>query len=369
MYFTSDKGGDEAYSIHRLRLADGAIEEVATGAQLRREGPFFTADEKRFFFTARGMKESGLVLWDQPLDAAAEPPRRLVTDPRFQLSAVRKDGGQALLIEAPKDTGVWRFDLPVGKPSRLYPENGVKVLVTQVEYSSDDALAIVATDAGTEGTFLLAVDTKTGKTVRSYEERKHRGAQIQSLRVRGDRIAFVVDAGSRQELRLLDARTFSLLPSSGLPLGSEVAGALHPNATSSVALSADGKRVALQWSSPGVPSRIYLGDTSPGKLDPLQRSASAPAVEIVTKEQTVGSFDGLEIPVLVYLPAGNVLKRPVVVSVHGGFAYAATARYDAMIHLLVGEGFAIENRPISARAARPCRSGSHSSDRRPRSRT
>jgi Tol biopolymer transport system component len=75
LYFTADEQGDEAYAIFRLSLATGDVERVSDDEKLRRDGPFFTADGARMFFTARKMQETGSFLYAQEMKKNAKATR------------------------------------------------------------------------------------------------------------------------------------------------------------------------------------------------------------------------------------------------------------------------------------------------------
>jgi dipeptidyl aminopeptidase/acylaminoacyl peptidase len=155
-------------------------------------------------------------------------------------------------------------------------------------------------------------------------------------------VAFVVDRGTHHEVRILDAATLAPRAEPQLPLGSEVPGAGHPNATHGLSLSGDGKRLAVQWSAPSLPPRVYVIDTTSAARTALTDVARPPAPEIDAQVVRVRSFDGLELPVLVYgARAGGGAKRPVILSIHGGFPYASTSRFDPSIALYVAEGYVV----------------------------
>ena len=62
------------------------------------------------------------------------------------------------------------------------------------------------------------------------------------------------------------------------------------------------------------------------------------------------SFDGLEVPVLVYGAAvAGGGKRPVIMSIHGGFPFASTSRFDPSLALYVAEDTSSSNRTCALR--------------------
>jgi dipeptidyl aminopeptidase/acylaminoacyl peptidase len=352
VYFTTDDDGDEAYAIDRVDVSSGSVEQVAGGEKRRRSSPFF-ADARlhpgRFLFSGRRMDQSGLVIFDQDAVPGATP-SLLYEDAERYLAAVRADLQQVILGELSRGRALWVLELPSGRetrgrsaPRQLYPlgdpaARGVRV--QDVAYAPEGDRLFVATDDGGDATHVLALDVRSGRELARFTETRIPGGDIQGLVTAGDSVAFVVDLGTHHELRLLDSRTLRPRPAVNLGLGSEVPGSGHPNSTSGLAIAPDGKRVAVQWSTPWSPPRVLLVDTRAGTVEPLTDAPRPAAPPMDVQVVRIESFDGLSIPTLVYRPKDEA-RHPVVMQIHGGFAYASTARYDAWNSLLVARGFAV----------------------------
>ena len=342
LYFTADKGGDEAFAIKRIDLATGDIADAAAGEALRRDGPWFVGTGDRFLFSARPMAGRGLTLFEQPA-APGTTPTRVFQDENLWLAEVRPDGKQIVVAPELRDT-LLLVDLPGGRPRRLYPAAGTpagRADIQEVAYTPDGGRLLVAISEG-ERLHILALDARTGREQARYTDPALPGGAPHALLARGGSVAFVVDFGTHHDLRVLDAATLAPRPTPRLPLGSEVPGAGHPNFTHGLSLSPDGRRLAVQWSTPAEPARIYLVDTATGAHAPLTDVARAPAPPVAAEVARVKSFDGLEVPVLVYgAAAAGGGKRPVIMSIHGGFPFASTSRFDPSLALYVAEGYVV----------------------------
>lgn len=339
IYFTADTKGDEAYLIKRVALADGKIEEVASDGTLRRDGPWFSSGD-RWLFGGRGLKEAGTVIFElgPPRGSA---PTKVFEDPGTWLAAVRPDGKEIALLAAPRSDAVLAA-APGEKAAarRIYPpdERARRPSIHAVAYAPDGKRMFVATDDGTEHMHILALDGD-GRMVKRRSEGA--GGDIHGLVTAKDRLAYVFDRGTHHEIRVLDATTLEPLPPPRLPTGSEVVAGRHPTKTPSVALSPDGSRLALQWSSPASPPRIHLVDTRTGATAPLSPVTTTDRRASDVEITRVRSFDDLEVPVIVYGARAAAGKRAVVMSIHGGFPFAATVRHDPILEALLDAGYIV----------------------------
>ncbi|MCV2368352.1 S9 family peptidase [Roseateles oligotrophus] len=342
IYFSDDTQGDEAFLIKRLVLATGAVENVEAGAKLNRDGPWFTGQGARFFYTARAVTASGMALFERAAAPGAASAQVFASE-NHSLAAVRPDGQQALVVQEPFFDTLLRVDLPGGNAKRLFPAQERTEKTTQImaaEYSRDGTRVFVATNDGGERTHVLMLDAKTGRELARYTDPRTPGGDVQSFSVQGPTLAYVLDLGTHHEVRILDTRTLKPRPAVKLPLGSEVPGASHPNSNGGLSLSNDGRHLALQWSSPSAPARILLIDTRTGSLQALTTVERAPTPAVESEVVQIPSFDGTLVPALVYRPKG-AQGLPVIVQIHGGFPFASTARFNANIASYLAAGYAV----------------------------
>jgi dipeptidyl aminopeptidase/acylaminoacyl peptidase len=160
-------------------------------------------------------------------------------------------------------------------------------------------------------------------------------AELNTVRVAktGGLIAVSVDAGTHDELRLLDARTLKPRVAVPMPLGQ---GSVQE-------FSEDGRRLTAVWSTPSSPTDAWVIDTKTGKAAPLRSEPrpsleEAPAIEASITE--LRAHDGLALPINVYLPKQRSGKLPVLVSYHGGPADSSKIRWSAAIAFFVSQGYA-----------------------------
>ncbi len=227
------------------------------------------------------------------------------------------------------------IDLATGAARPLFPTEG-QVGIWEGRFSADGKRVFLSTDGGGEDSFVLALDTRTGKEVARHAETSPKTAQVVGIEVsrKGNLIAIHVDAGHQAFMRLLDARTLAVRRTLEMPAGNGSLGDF----------SHDGKRLTFTWSTPERPSDVFVAATATGKVTPLRLDPrpsldKLPAVEVKTAE--VKSFDGTVVPVNVYLPAGSSGKRlPVIVSYHGGPAGVSKVQWSNGARFFTSIGYA-----------------------------
>ncbi len=114
----------------------------------------------------------------------------------------------------------------------------------------------------------------------------------------------------------------------------------------SVGFSDDEKLLRVYAGSPNSPGDIYTYELSTNKLNKITTNLSSNVNpdDLVNAELIrYKSFDGLEIPAILYKPhkANNLNKVPALVWVHGGPGGQSRVGYRALIQYLVNHGYAI----------------------------
>ena len=345
--FTRDEGGDESFRIFRMSPDGSAITNLTPGEALDRDEPQLPRlRPTQMVYSARDKSHAATTVYVQSLGGGEA--RKAYVDPRpAEVVDVSPDGNHALLVEvrSPSDAVLFRVDLDEGKAVRIFPQSERKIArITAARYSSDGARVYVASDDGTESSFVIRIEPSSGVISGRYREESPPTARIASIDVSPveDRLAVVVDAGDRTELRLLD-------------------GALRPVATVKTppgeietgTFTRDGKSLTAMVGAPDRPTDVLEVDAATGVTKALRSEAraslaavlgTATAPRIVVSQERIPSFDGLAIPTNVYLPSPAVAKRErlgTVVMVHGGPAASAHVRWNPMTAFLTSQGYAV----------------------------
>jgi dipeptidyl aminopeptidase/acylaminoacyl peptidase len=341
--FTRDEGADENWRIYREGLDGSAPTCLTPGPKLHRDEPLLPrAKPDTMVYTTHESHSPASQLVVQGISAGE--PRVVYEDPApANGTDVTADGRRALLLRFNSASDFVVLEVDTAGPAsgkaatRIYPPEGTKATVSQAAYSPDGRVVYVATDEGKEGGALVAVDAKTRAVRARYALGDPPTAIVANAFVSpaGDRIAVLVDAGNHDEIRILDARTLALQRKLPTPLGLAGVGSFTP----------DGKRFAYWLSTPDRPADPFLADAATGESRPLRRDDRAGLEGLSPLDvsiETTKAFDGLTIPINLYLPRGDrSAKHPVLLWFHGGPSGSYAVRWHAFLRFFTSLGYAI----------------------------
>jgi dipeptidyl aminopeptidase/acylaminoacyl peptidase len=335
--FLRDHGADEDFAIWRVKLDASGLVNLTPGDPMHRDEPFVPLHASRalMLYSAAKVSERSSYLFAQ--DVTGGTPRLIYSQPlpggAFDAAP---DGTRVLFTEARADDDVItrEIDVATGAARRIYPPAGRKAGVRNVIYSANGSAVFVATTAD-DRAVLLAIDPSTGKETARYFDPLPSAALDPVVSPAGDVLAVGVDAGNHGEVRILDAHTLRLKRSIKLPLGDIRVGTFR----------GDGRLFSLMISLPNQPPDVFAVEPATAQLTPLRQDPrptlkTLPAISVSL--QSVRAFDGLEIPLNVYLPNHDAdAKLPVIVVFHGGPASNAAVRWNPWIRFFSALGYGV----------------------------
>ena len=222
--FKRDKGADENYRLYRVKPDGSELTELTPGEAMHRDDAQLPRKKPNtVIFTARRTTSPETMLYVGSLATAGDA-KVVFKDPTpMFVTAASDDGAHALLVRfvSPTDQIVFDVDVAQGKSKRVYPPEGKAAGVTSCDYSADGKRIFLATDGGGADNVLLALDATTYAEKGRYVQDRPKTASISEMLVspKGDRIAIGVDAGNKNDVRLLDAQTLKVTTDVKLPLG------------------------------------------------------------------------------------------------------------------------------------------------------
>lgn len=337
LLFKRDDKGDENHAIWKVSLAGGDPVNLTPGEKLQRGDPTIPAKlPSTMFYDARGVADLGVKIYAQPV---AGGDAKVVWEQKEPggLGDVSPDGKQIIVgtFRRDGDQVMSVVDLASGKVRRLAPPEGKIAGSFGIAYMPDGKRALYSTEEG-DTVVLEMLDVATGKELARYTDSKlPHGPMSFAPAGRGDVIAVLVDGGNHGEVRLVDGKTLKLVKSFEVPLGDVLLGSWRP----------DGKAFSIMVSKPDQPADVFAVDAKSGAVTPLRADARPELAKLPPIESSIAevkAFDGLTIPVNVYLPPhADGKKLPSIVIFHGGPATSYAVRWNPYARFFVSLGYAV----------------------------
>ncbi|MDJ0653505.1 MAG: alpha/beta fold hydrolase [Xanthomonadales bacterium] len=332
--YTFDVGGNELNHVY-VRETDGSSRDLTPGDDLKAAFLGWSGDGQHFYLTSTERDPSSFDVYRY---SAEDYSRNLVFEnPGFQVADISSDG-RWLALQKPRnsaDSDIYVVDLSSPDPEpRLITRHEGNIAHGVYEVAPDNRTLIYSTNEFGEFSQAWSHDLETDEKALlleadwdvSYVANSPSGR----YRVSG------INADARTEVTIVDNQTGKALGLPDLPTGD----------LRNLRFSSDEGLLALLVNADDSPSNVHLVDLAGSTAAQLTRALN-PAIEqahLVRSEVVrYRSFDGLEIPSILYKPHGASAENPVpaLVFVHGGPGGQTRTGYRAMFQHLVNHGYAI----------------------------
>ncbi len=332
--FTTDGGGDELNHV-LVREADGTVIDLTPGEGLKAGFLGWSDDGASFYLLSTERNGEAFDVWRY---AADDYEREMVFEnPGFQVSEISSDG-RWLALDKPRtsaDSDIYVVDLAsdAPEPVLITPHEGNVAHGTYLIAPNNRSLVYSTNEFG-EFAQAWVYDLETGE--RAPLVQADWDVSYVSLSPSGRYQVVGINADARTEVVMTDSQ-------SGEPV---VLPALPSGDLGSIRFTPDEQRIALIVNSDTSPSNIFTVDLEAGTVAQLTDTLN-PAIDpddLVSSEVVrYPSFDGLEIPSILYKPKGASAenKVPALVWVHGGPGGQTRQGYSAVQQHLVNHGYAI----------------------------
>ena len=332
LLFQGDRGGDELNHIYLL-TEEGEIIDLTPGEKLRASFAGFSADGDRFWIATN---ERDRTVMDYYEYDATSLERELIMENTAGAfpGPVSPDGRYIALnrVHIRSNTDVLLFDRETGHIETLIADEG-EVANSAATFSADSSRLYYRSDRGHEFSFLVSHELSSGE---EQVVLKLDWDVMNASRSRGGRYLVTgINEDSSTRLMLLEAEGYAPVTIDALPEGN----------LTSVEFDAEDDRFAFYVSDSRRPSDLYLGrlgeapEALTRSLNPEIRVEHLVDGEVIRFE----SYDGLEVPGVLYRPHGASADTPVpaLVRVHGGPGGQARIGYNPLNQYLLNHGYAI----------------------------
>jgi len=331
--YRSDQGGNENNRIY-LRNEDGSTRDLTPDSAARAEFAGWSHDRKSFFYSSNKRDPRYFDLYEMDI-ATFKPAMIYKNDTGLDFTVISNDKRYLALIKTitTNNNEMYLFDRQTPEMKHLSPHTG-DASYSPEDFSVDSKSLYFLTDEGSEFTYLKRYDIATGTSEKVEEAQWDiTGAYFSH----GGRYRVsIINNDSKTEIRVFDTRANAHVQ---LPT-------MQDADISSVRISDSEKLMTFYVNGSRSPNNLYVYnfDTKQSrKLTETMNPQIDQADLVDARVVRYRSFDGTEIPALLYAPHQARRDNPVpaLVMVHGGPGGQARVGYSALKQFIVNHGYAI----------------------------
>jgi len=337
MFFGRDHGGDENVQLLRATPLGAPIVDLTAQPAVRTMFGTFSDDGRWIGYATNERSRGDFDVYVRGT-VVGEPRRVLEASGHFEAWDFSGDG--RWLIASEEHSGfnneLHLVDVAAGTRTHLTPHQGDARYIN-ARFSRDGRTLWVLSDVGRDYLNVATMSLQPG--VPTFVLDESHDVDAMEFSRRANVLAIAVNVDGWHQLRLYDA-------SDPAHLRALTPVDLPPVVVSSMEFSEDGRWLVLGAGRASLPDEVFRVNVQTGHAERVTRSDHAGIEESSLVDPTVErvrSFDGLEIPVLLYRPRGMRTgeRAPVVVWVHGGPEGQATPSFSPVIQFLVGHGYVV----------------------------
>lgn len=332
--YTYDGGGNELNHVI-VREEDGSSRDLTPGDDLKADFLGWSDDDESFYLISTERNPQNFDIYRY---SAEDYSRELVYEnPGFQVSAISGDG-RWVALDKPRtsaDSDIYVVDLASENPEpTLITEHDGNISYGTYGITPDNTALIYATNENGEFNQAWTYDLESGD--KSLLIKAPWDVSFVSYSRSGRYRVSGINADARIEVTIEDTETGGPLTLPELPQGD----------LRNVRFSPDESHVALIINADDSPSNIHVIDLADGRSRQLTHALN-PVIDqsYLVRSEVIRykSFDGLEIPSILYKPHGASADNrvPALVLVHGGPGGQTRPGYRPMVQHLVNHGYAI----------------------------
>ncbi|RUO62946.1 alpha/beta hydrolase family protein [Pseudidiomarina insulisalsae] len=333
--YTADQGGNELNHLY-VRELDGSVQDLTPGENLKASFLGWRADDQAFF-----------VMTNERDPASFDIYRYQVSDYSREM-VFKNEGGWAGMELSPngewlalakvnsnKDTDIYLLNMTseAAQP-QLITDSDKEVAHTIFSFTPNSQQLIYGTNAYGEFVQAWAYELNTGQHAVEYAD--DWDVMFVYFSDRGSYQVIGVNADASTELTILDRDTGEPIAMPDFPAGD----------LQGVNFSDDESLLIFYLNSDTSPSNLYVWQVGSDQVSRLTDTLS-PAINpqhlVASEVVRFESFDGIEIPNILYRPHQASAENPVpaVIFIHGGPGGQTRKGYSPLLQHLVNHGYAI----------------------------
>jgi dipeptidyl aminopeptidase/acylaminoacyl peptidase len=332
--YTYDRGGNENNHLY-LRELDGTERDLTPGEKVKANFLGWSRDRKSFFFSKNDRDPRFFDIYEMPIDSF-KPSLVYKDETGYGFGAISDDKKYIALEKSggsQADSDIYLYNATTKELKNITSHTGDMANNAQT-FDLNSKYLYYLTDSGSEFSYVARYDLATGKS--EVVEKAPWDVAYTYFSQNGKYRVTAINEDARTRIKIYDTATGKLVSLPQLP-NADITG---------VNISRSEKLMAFYLNGDRSPSNLYVYDFSTKKATKLTDSLNPeinPADLVDSQVIRYKSFDGLEIPSILYKPkqASAQNKVPAVVLVHGGPGGQTRVGYSALTQYLVNHGYVI----------------------------
>ncbi|HCM77925.1 MAG TPA: S9 family peptidase [Cytophagales bacterium] len=336
----SDKGGNEITHLF-IRSQDGVMTDLIKDSTAKAQFYGWSYNKKLMYYASNGRDKRFFDLYRVEVNKEQSEEKVFPTNLAYKNTeglnpaAVSNDDRYIALTKSitTNNSDMYLLDTQTGKTKLLSAHEGDAQYNPQY-FSLDGTKLYFLTDEGSEFNYLASYDIATG--AKEKVEEAPWDIMYAYLSRNGKYRVVAINNDARTEMKIYDEASGKLVKLADLPEG-DITG---------VNISDSEKLMSFYVSSSKSPSNLFVYNFETNEVKQLTNTMTP---EIDPNDLVKGevirytSFDGMEIPALLYKPKGikEGEKVPALLWIHGGPGGQTRLNYSAVIQHLVNHGYAV----------------------------
>lgn len=342
MLFQSDHGGNENWHLF-VRHENGDIQDVTPGDQLRALFYDWSYDGKSFFFGCNKRNPKFMDIYE--MDITSMTPEMLYqNDAGYDFGAISNNKEYIALTKTitRDNSDIYLFNTLKGQTQHLTPHRE-EANYFPAAFDPDSKFLYYRTNENSEFLYLKRYEMATRQS--EIVKQTNWDITLASVSHKGTYLVVGVNEDAKTKIELYD-----------LSRNRQIELPEFPNADiTSILISKSERSMAFYLNGSRSPNDLYLYDFQTNNYRRLTNSQNPeidPENLVEAKIVRYPSFDGLEIPAILYKPhhIQDGAKAPAVIWVHGGPGGQSRMGFNARMQYLANHGYvvlAVNNRGSS----------------------